>query len=114
MLKLAPFLPTPTDMTTGEQLDDIGWGEFHHALQALIHASCCGAGLSGALVAGPAAKLPAFAKIGHAAWRRGVKAASALLPMVSGSIVLLGVTIVEPERPARRSGDPRARAAVGS
>jgi hypothetical protein len=99
LLDAAP--PGRPQGSTGDRLDEIGWSDFHQALHGLVHASCCGAGLNGALAARPTTSRPSFATMGHTAWRRSVKAAAPLLPTVSGPIVLPEVTIVEPDRAAR-------------
>jgi len=76
---------------------DIGWSEFLTALQDLIRASCCGAGMGGATAARRKADLPGFARLGYEAWRRTVRPTSPVIPVIAGRIVLPGVTVVEPE-----------------
>jgi hypothetical protein len=95
---------TERDMSS-RVLEDLGWAEFLPAVQDLVHAGCCGAGLSGAWTARGRASVPCFARIGYAAWRQSVKAAAPILPVQSAPVVLPAVTIVEPERANRENVD---------
>lgn len=85
--------------------EEAGWSGYRTALQTLIHASCCGAGSGGGFAATPAGELPPFARIGYAAWRKSVKAAAPILPILSGPFVLPGVTIAEPLQTIRQNMD---------
>ena len=85
-----------TEPTRGD-LDGISWPEYREALQALVHASCCGAGSGGGFAAMPVPDAPRFAKLGYAAWRKTVKPAASILPVESGPLVLPVVTIADPQ-----------------
>lgn len=95
----SPLVARSLDHVSDEtaRLEEIGWFEFLTALQSLIHASCCGAGMGGAMAARPKTDLPGFARLGYQAWRRTIGSASPMVPVATGTIVLPGVTVVEPE-----------------
>jgi hypothetical protein len=100
---------TRSPIAPGIALEEVGWLDFLAALQDVIHASCCGAGLGGTLPVRLAARakadLPGFARLGYQAWRKTVRPASPLVPVVAGPIVLPGVTVVEPEAAPRPNVD---------
>jgi cytosine/adenosine deaminase-related metal-dependent hydrolase len=86
-------------------LEELSWSDYRDALQALVHASCCGAGSGGGFAATPIPDTPRFAKLGYTAWRESVKPAAPILPVESGPLVLPGMTIAEPQQAIRSNVD---------
>ena len=91
--------------SAGGGLEEISWPDYRDALQALVHASCCGAGSGGGFAATPVPDSPRFAKLGYVAWRESVKPTAPILPVESGPLVLPGVTIAEPHEAIRSNVD---------
>src|SRR5215468_1041124 len=101
----APTRSRSRSEPAGGGLEEISWPDYHDALQALVHASCCGAGSGGGFAATAVPDSPRFAKLGYAAWRGSVKQATPILPVEHGPLVLPGVTIAEPQQAIRPNVD---------
>src|SRR5215469_13013438 len=106
MMESPLFAPSPDSLCAKpDRLEKIDWVEFQSALQDLMHASCCGAGMGGAIAARRRGDLRGFARLGYRAWRRTLTSTSAMVPVVTGVIMLPAVTVVEPELEPRPGVD---------